>query len=221
MTSDKDITGIMHQKGMVPVFYHDDVTISKQVIQACYNAGLQVFEFTNRGKNALEVFTHLTTYIRENLPGMVLGAGSVINGNSAEDFITHGADFIVSPLISDSVIEVCKKRNCLFIPGCGTVTEVGRAQKAGAEVVKLFPAEVLGPAFIKAIRGPMPWTNIMPTGGVTTDYDNLKAWFDAGAFCVGMGSALFSPSMIAAGQFDQLENKVRNVLQTIKEIRDV
>lgn len=211
----------MHQTGMIPVFYHEDIDTAKQVMRASYNAGLRVFEFTNRGKNALDVFSQLIPYIRENLPGMVLGAGSIINGNSAEDFMAHGADFIVSPLISDSVIEVCKKRNCLFIPGCGTVTEVGRAQQAGAEIVKLFPAEVLGPAFIKAIRGPMPWTNIMPTGGVTPDYNNLKAWFDAGAFCVGMGSALFSPDMITTGRMDELENRIREVLQTIKEIRDV
>ncbi len=191
---------MMDKTGMVPVFFHEDLALTRDVVHACYEGGLSIFEFTNRGKNALDVFAGLSDYCHKHLPEMMLGAGSIINGNSAEEYISAGADFIVSPLLSDSVTDTCKKRQCLHIPGCGTVTEVGRAQQTGAEVVKLFPAEVAGPAFIRAIRGPMPWSKIMPTGGVSTEKYNLKEWFDAGAFCVGMGSSLFTPSLLKSGQ---------------------
>ncbi len=211
---------MMHALGVVPVFSHEDTQVACDVVHACYEGGMRIFEFTNRGKNASSVFGALEAYCRKELPEMILGAGSIVNGNSADDFIGLGADFIVSPLISDSVIEVCRTKEILHIPGCGTVTEVGRAQKAGAQVVKLFPAEVLGPSFIRAIRGPMPWSNIMPTGGVTTERENIKAWFDAGAYCVGMGSALFSKDLIHQKDMRGLIQRVSQVLTTIQEVRN-
>lgn len=220
MIGNKDITGMMQACGVVPVFYHEDAQVACDVVHACYAGGLRIFEFTNRGKHASAVFKTLQSYCRKNLPEMMLGAGSIVNGNSADDFIGMGADFIVSPLISESVIDVCRSKDILHIPGCGTVTEVGRAQKAGAAVVKLFPAEVLGPSFIRAIRGPMPWSNIMPTGGVTMEKENIKAWFDAGAFCIGMGSALFSRELIEQGDMNSLTQRVTLLLSTIQEVRD-
>ncbi len=220
MDAHKDISGMMNSLGMVPVFYHDDTQLAVDVLHACYEGGLRLFEFTNRGKNALSVFEKLQEFSRKSLPDLLLGAGSVINGNSAEEYITAGADFIVSPLISDSITDVCRNNEIMHIPGCGTVTEVGRAQKSGALVVKLFPAEVMGPSFIRAVLGPMPWSKIMPTGGVTTDRENLKAWFDAGAYCVGMGSSLFTSEILREGNMALLTRRVSETLQIIREVRN-
>lgn len=211
---------MMHASGMVPVFYHQDAEFAVEVLHACYEGGLRLFEFTNRGKNANTVFQRIQSFARTSLPDMLLGAGSVISSNSAEDYIGMGADFIVSPLFSEAVTDICKKKEILCIPGCGTVTELGKAQQAGAELVKLFPAEVLGPSFIRAVLGPMPWSKIMPTGGVTTERDNLREWFDAGAFCVGMGSSLFSRELMEKKDSQALEAKVHATLELIREVRN-
>jgi len=220
MDAYKDISGIMQTQGLVPVFYHGDSQLATEILHACYEGGLRIFEFTNRGKNALAVFEKLQEFTEKSLPEMMLGAGSVVTGNSAEDYISRGAQFIVSPLISTSVSGTCQAREIMHIPGCGTVTELGKAQKAGAQIVKLFPAEVLGPTFIKAVLGPMPWSKIMPTGGVTTDRDNLKAWFDAGACCVGMGSSLFTSDITEHRKVSLLIPRVKSALDTIREVRN-
>ncbi|MCA6078695.1 bifunctional 4-hydroxy-2-oxoglutarate aldolase/2-dehydro-3-deoxy-phosphogluconate aldolase [Fulvivirga sedimenti] len=210
----------MHESGMVPVFYHPDPEISKKVMGACYDAGIRVFEFTNRGENAMRVFEALNISRKNSMPDMFLGAGSVMDSETADAFIQQGADFIVAPLYSEEVNQACNEMGVPYIPGCGSVTEVGNAQQKGASLVKLFPANVLGPGFIGALLGPMPWSRIMPTGGVKPERENLKQWFDAGAYCVGMGSALFSEELVRSSA-EVITAKIREVCNMIREVRNV
>ncbi|MCB0520449.1 MAG: bifunctional 4-hydroxy-2-oxoglutarate aldolase/2-dehydro-3-deoxy-phosphogluconate aldolase [Lewinellaceae bacterium] len=209
----------MHEQGMVPLFYHANVELGKQALAACYRGGARLLEFTNRGDFAHEVFAELNKYALRELPGMMLGAGSVADAGTAALFIQLGATFIVSPSLREDVALTCNRRKILYSPGCGSLTEIGRAEELGCEIVKLFPGDLYGPNFIKAIQGPQPWTSIMPTGGVSPTKENLTGWFGAGAVCVGMGSQLISSDILKNGDFDKLETRVREALALIKKIR--
>jgi 2-dehydro-3-deoxyphosphogluconate aldolase/(4S)-4-hydroxy-2-oxoglutarate aldolase len=211
----------MKETGVVPVFYNSDPRLCSQVIKACYDGGMRVFEFTNRGDFAHEIFSELVKYSVAKLPGLILGAGSIIDEATTALFIQSGANFIVSPVLNESMARICNRRKILWAPGCGSLTEVSKAEELGAEIVKLFPAEeVGGPSFVKNIKGPMPWTNIMPTGGVEATYDNLYKWFSAGVWCVGMGSKLFSKEIISKGNYKSITSKVEEVLTIVRKIRE-
>ena len=210
----------MHEQGMVPLFYHADPETAKGVLQALYNGGARLLEFTNRGDFAHEVFGELNRYALHHLPGMMLGVGSVTDAGTAALYLQLGANFIVTPVLREDIAVVCNRRKVLWSPGCGTLAEICRAEELGCEVVKLFPGSVYGPGFVKAIRGPQPWTSIMPTGGVSPDPENLRAWFAAGVHCVGMGSKLMKKH--ADGSFDcaSIETTTREALQTIRQLRE-
>ena len=208
----------MKETGMVPVFYHKDAEVCKKVVKACYDGGARVFEFTNRGDFATLVFAELNKWTIENCPEMIMGVGSVIDEGTATMYLALGANFIVSPVIDEGTARVCNKRKVSWSPGCGSVTEINRAHELGAEVVKIFPGQqVGGPEFVKAVLGPMPWSSIMPTGGVTPTEDNLKAWFNAGVTCVGMGSQLFPKEVLAAENYAYITAKCAETLQIIKK----
>lgn len=204
---------------MVPLFYHPDIDVAKQVLKACYEGGARLMEFTNRGDFALEIFTALNKYAIAELPGMMLGVGSVTDAASASAYMLAGANFVVTPVYREDIAIVCNRRKVLWSPGCGSLTEIAQAEEMGCEVVKLFPGSTLGPGFVKAIKGPQPWTLIMPTGGVSTEESNLRGWFDAGVTCVGMGSKLISKDILANKAYVELENNVRETLRLIKTIR--
>ncbi len=205
--------------GLVPVFYNADLETSKAVLKACYDGGIRVFEFTNRGEFANEIFGELVKYANAELPEMILGAGSVIDAPTAVQYMQTGANFIVGPLFNPAVADVCNRRCVPYIPGCGSVTEIGTAQAAGCDVCKVFPGDVLGPAFVKGVKAPMPWTQILVTGGVKPEKDNLKAWFKSGASCVGMGSNLFPKDVVKAGDWSTVTELCRTSLQIIAEVR--
>jgi 2-dehydro-3-deoxyphosphogluconate aldolase/(4S)-4-hydroxy-2-oxoglutarate aldolase len=208
----------MKETGIVPVFYNKDAELCKQVVKACYEGGIRVFEFTNRGDFATLLFAELNKWVIENSPEMIMGAGSVIDEGTASMYIALGANFIVSPLIDEATAKVCNKRKVSWSPGCGSVTEIGRAHELGAEVVKIFPgSQVGGPSFVKAVLGPMPWTSIMPTGGVTPDEENLKSWFQAGATCVGLGSQLFPKPVLAEQNYSYITEKCKDTLAIAKK----
>ena len=191
----------MKETGIVPVFYHSDIEIAKSVLKACFDGGIRIFEFTNRGDFAHEVFSELNKYALAELPGMMLGVGSIVDAPTAAIYMQMGANFVVSPVLSEEVIKICNRRKVLVAPGCGSLTEINYAEELGVEIVKIFPAtQVGGPEFIKAVKGPRPMTNIMPTGGVSPEKENIGEWIKAGAYCVGMGSKLFVKD--AAGSFD-------------------
>lgn len=207
------------EQGMMPLFYHADIELGKQVITACYEGGARLLEFTNRGDFAHEVFGELNKFCRAELPEMIMGVGSVNDAGTASLFMQLGANFIVSASLREDIAKVCNRRKVPYMPGCGTLTEIGKAEELGCDIVKLFPGSVYGPGFIRAIKGPQPWTNIMPTGGVAPTEENLKSWFDAGAICVGMGSKLISKQIMKHRNFEQITIKTKVALQIIHNIR--
>jgi 2-dehydro-3-deoxyphosphogluconate aldolase / (4S)-4-hydroxy-2-oxoglutarate aldolase len=215
-----EVTLKMAETGMVPVFYHADPEVCQEVLGACYRAGVRVFEFTNRGEFAHEVFTHLVKLARKKFPDLMIGVGSIVDAPTAAFYLQLGADFIVSPVLNPEIARLCNRRKILWAPGCATLSEISQAEELGAEVVKLFPAQQLGgPPFVAAIKGPCPWSSIMPTGGVALTEENLRAWFEAGVHCVGMGSQLFSKELLAAKDWPELEAQTRRVLQLIETLR--
>ncbi len=209
----------MKESGLVPLFYHQDQEIVKQVLKAVYQGGARFFEFTHRGEFAHEVFENLVRFSREECPEMILGVGSAVDAGTASLYMNLGAEFVVSPVIREDIAKVCNRRKVLYLPGCGSLTEIGQAEELGCEILKLFPAAVLGPGFVKAIKGPQPWTSIMPSGGVNLEEENIKEWFKAGVTCVGMGSALISKNMVENSDFESIKNNVAKVLKIITETR--
>jgi 2-dehydro-3-deoxyphosphogluconate aldolase / (4S)-4-hydroxy-2-oxoglutarate aldolase len=214
------VASVMEETGLVPLFYSQDAELAKEVVRACYKGGARILEFTNRGDFAHEVFAELNKFAAEELPEMIVGAGSIPDGATASLYMQLGANFIVTPVLRKDVAMACNRRKVLWSPGCGSLTEIARAEELGAEIIKVFPGSQLGPGFVKAIKAPCPWTSIMPTGGVTVSEDNLKAWFDAGTTCVGMGSELITKEFLANKDFDGLEGHVRNTLAIIKKVRN-
>jgi len=214
-----DVFLTMRETGLVPLFYHPDVELGKEVLKACYMGGARLLEFTNRGDFAHEVFSELNQYAIRELPEMILGVGSVTDAATASLYMQLGANFVVTPLLREDIALVCNRKKVMFSPGCGTLAEIARAEELGCEVVKLFPGGTYGPGFVKAIKGPCPWTNIMPTGGVSPDEDNLRSWFDAGVTCVGMGSKMITKKFLAEKNFEGLQNLVAATLNTISSIK--
>lgn len=209
----------MAENGMVPLFYHGDVELGKKVLAACYRGGARVLEFTNRGDYAHEVFGHLNKYCERELPEMIMGVGSVTDAGTASLYMQLGANFVVTPVLREDIALVCNRRKVLWSPGCGSLTEITRAEELGCEIVKLFPGGIYGPGFVKDVKGPQPWTSIMPTGGVAPTRENLSAWFQAGVTCVGMGSKLIGKDILQSGDFDTLEKRVREALAIIRDLR--
>ncbi|MEL0457388.1 bifunctional 4-hydroxy-2-oxoglutarate aldolase/2-dehydro-3-deoxy-phosphogluconate aldolase [Flavobacteriaceae bacterium SZ-1-7] len=214
-----EVAQAMKDTGMIPLFFHGDIDLSKKVLKACYDGGARLMEFTARGDFAHEVFGELTKYAIKELPGMIMGVGSVTDGAAASLYMALGANFIVTPVLREDIAIACNRKKVLWSPGCGSLTEIARAEELGCEIVKLFPGDLYGPKFIKGIKGPQPWTSIMPTGGVSPDEANLKGWFDAGATCVGMGSQLISKEIIANKDYAKLEQDVKDALAIVKKVR--
>lgn len=215
-----DVALKMREIGAIPLFYHPDVALCKEVIAACYRGGMTIFEFTNRGDHAHEIFSELARWARQQMPGLVLGVGTVVDAGTSSLYIQLGAKFIVSPLLNEEMGRTCNRRKVLWIPGCATASEISKAEEAGAEIVKIFPGPTVGgPAFIKAYLGPCPWSSLMPSGGVSPTVENLTAWFDAGAFAVGMGSRLITREIITDKDFEKLEKVTKNALEIIQKIR--
>jgi len=214
-----EVVQAMHKTGVIPLFYEADSNLAKAVIKACYDGGARVIEYTVRGDFAYDVFKELITYAQTELPNLILGVGSITDAGSASRYMEAGANFIVTPVFRDDIAKVCNRRKVLWSPGCGSLTEIAKAEELGCEIIKLFPGSIYGPQFIKAIKDPQPWTSIMPTGGVEPSKDNLKKWFEAGATCVGMGSKLIKKD--ENGNYDVLKitSDIKTTLNIINEIR--
>lgn len=207
-----DVLNKMASAPMVPVFYNKDTEIAKAVVKACYDGGVRLFEFTNRGDFAHEVFAEVSKFVAKECPEMALGVGSIVEGATAALYMQLGADFVVGPLFNPEVAKVCNRRGVPYVPGCGSVSEIGFAQEAGCDVCKLFPGDVLGPKMVKGLLAPMPWSKIMVTGGVEPTEQNLSSWFQAGVFAVGMGSKLFPKDKIAEKDWAWITAKCREAL---------
>ena len=217
--SKEDIMKMATTQGLLPPFNHPDEKTAKQILDAIYAGGLRMIEYTNRSPNALEVFTSLVKYAAKKLPGLVIGIGTIMNAKQAKLFHKAGAQFIVAPTLNLAVGAYCAKQNLFWCPGGGTATEIVQAHEWGASMVKIFPAEILGPAFVKALKGPCPWTKVMPSGGVTMDENNLREWFSSGVECVAIGSQLFSKEIMQEGNMGLLQERIEWLLETIRKIR--
>jgi 2-dehydro-3-deoxyphosphogluconate aldolase / (4S)-4-hydroxy-2-oxoglutarate aldolase len=191
-------------QGILPLFYYEDVEVSLEVIRTIYKAGIRVLEYTNRGKHAYENFKILSKVLSKEMPDMYLGVGTIKNVSEAEAFADAGAEFIVSPIINPEIAKIAQKYKLLWIPGCMTPTEIYSAQKCGAELIKIFPANVVGPGFISAIKELFPGQLFIPTGGVDLTAENIGSWFNAGVCAVGLGSKLISKDVLENKQYDRL-----------------
>jgi 2-dehydro-3-deoxyphosphogluconate aldolase/(4S)-4-hydroxy-2-oxoglutarate aldolase len=221
MTVDRmTVLSTMIDQGVIPVFYHPDVDVCQKVIQACANGGAKCVEFTNRGEFAAHVFLDVARHFAKADPSVIMGVGSVVDAPTAGVFIANGAKFVVGPLTNPDVAKLCNRRKIAYSPGCGSASEIGYAEELGCEIVKVFPGDsVGGPAFVKAMLGPCPWTRIMPTGGVDATEESLTQWFKAGVACVGIGSNLITKELLAAKDYAGVEKKVSETIALIRKIR--
>ncbi|PWJ44752.1 bifunctional 4-hydroxy-2-oxoglutarate aldolase/2-dehydro-3-deoxy-phosphogluconate aldolase [Sediminitomix flava] len=206
---------------VIPVFYHSDVEVCKKILSACYEGGVRVFEFTNRGEAAHIIFKELLDYAKESCPEMILGIGSVVDAPTAGLYIQLGANFIVSPILNQDIAKVCNRRKVSWMPGCGSLTEISQAEELGAEIVKIFPAkQVGGVEFIKAAKAPCPWSSIMPTGGITLDPSELVEFLTAGAHCIGMGSQLFKKNTDGAFDYAKITEATLSAIEVCQVFRE-
>lgn len=210
----------MIDDGLVPVFYHQDLEVAKKIAIAVANGGARVLEFTNRGDFAYQVFSELIRWCEKEIPDLIIGAGSVIDQGTAAFYMNSGANFIVAPFFNEDVARDCNRRKIAYVPGCGSVAEISKAEEFGIDICKIFPgAEVGGPDFVKNMLAPMPWSYIMPTGGVERTKESIEKWFKAGVVCVGMGSTLIGKDLIKKGDFGTITRNVSEVLGWIQVIR--
>jgi len=209
----------IEETGLVPVFYHADPEVCKGVLNACYRGGIRAFEFTNRGDFAHETFRELVHDAAREAPEMMLGVGTVMEPGTASLYMQLGADFVISPVLNPDIFKVCNRRKVLHVPGCASLTEISQAEEYGAEIIKVFPGDVLKPAFVKALKAPMPWSSVMVTGGVEPTHESLEAWFGAGVTAVGLGSQLFKKDLLQNRQFEVIEQKVTELVAILKQIR--
>jgi 2-dehydro-3-deoxyphosphogluconate aldolase/(4S)-4-hydroxy-2-oxoglutarate aldolase len=215
-----EVLNTVVELGLVPVFYNPDLEVARQIVGACRDGGARVVEFTNRGDFAFQVFAALAQHAAEAEPDVILGVGSVIDAPTAALYISAGANFVVGPVLNPEVARLCNRRKIAYMPGCGSASEISQAEELGVEIVKVFPGKAVGgPGFVKSVLGPCPWTRIMPTGGVDATEENIRAWFEAGVTCVGMGSRLIAKELVAAGDFDAISKKAAQVLAWIKDVR--
>lgn len=205
--------------GLIPTFYEEDVEVAKKIVSACADGGAKVIEYTNRGTQAYQVFSELVKWRNRECPDTILGAGTIIESNTASLYINCGAEFIVGPTFNPEVATVCNKYKIPYIPGCSTPTEISLAEEAGAEIVKVFPAEVLGPNFIKDILGPMPWSKLMPSGGVEATREDIMRWIKAGAAAINMGTNLIRKDLVKEGKYDEIGKRVEECIKWIREAK--
>jgi 2-dehydro-3-deoxyphosphogluconate aldolase/(4S)-4-hydroxy-2-oxoglutarate aldolase len=214
------VLAAMIEQGVIPVFYHPDTEVCVNVIRACSNGGAKCIEFTNRGDFAAETFLEVTRHFAKADPSVIMGVGSVVDAPTAGVYIANGAKFVVGPILNADVAKVCNRRKIPYSPGCASASEISYAEELGCEIVKVFPgASVGGPEFVKAVLGPMPWTKIMPTGGVEATEESLRAWFSAGIVAAGIGSNLITKKLLDAGDYAGVEKKVRETVALIRKIR--
>ena len=215
----EEIFKLAATQGLLPPFHHTDEKSAKNILDAIYDGGLRIIEYTNRSEHALKIFSSLAKHTSKNLPDLVLGVGTIMNVKQAKQFYKEGAQFIVSPILDKGVGEFCKKHDLFWGPGAYSPTEIIQAHEWGASLVKIFPADTLNPTFVKALMGPCPWVKVMPSGGVTLEEGNIRQWLKSGVVCIAIGSQLFSKEIMEDGNYGLLTKRINWLLSTIKSIR--
>jgi 2-dehydro-3-deoxyphosphogluconate aldolase/(4S)-4-hydroxy-2-oxoglutarate aldolase len=211
----------IQSQGLLPLYFHPDPEVCASILRALYAAGVRTVEFTNRGEQALENFARLRALRdREGWTDLALGIGTIKTSTQAEQFVSEGADFLISPGVVPSVGAVAARHQLLWVPGCMTPTEIIQAEALGSTFVKVFPGNILGPAFVGAVRELFPGMAFMPTGGAEPERGNLEAWFRAGVIGVGMGSRLITAEVLREKDYGSITEGTARVLGLIKEIRE-
>jgi 2-dehydro-3-deoxyphosphogluconate aldolase/(4S)-4-hydroxy-2-oxoglutarate aldolase len=214
------VLNTIYETGLVPIFYHADLETVRNVVSAMSRGGCKLLEFVNRGDHAFEVFSALENHVRRANPEFILGAGTIIDPYTASLYINAGANFIVGPALNPEVARICNRRKIPYLPGCGSPSEISQAEELGCEICKIFPGEeVGGPKFVSSVLGPMPWTSLMPTGGVEPTADSINKWVAAGVVAIGMGSKLITSEMVKTKDWKGIEDKVRATLGLVREAR--
>jgi 2-dehydro-3-deoxyphosphogluconate aldolase / (4S)-4-hydroxy-2-oxoglutarate aldolase len=207
------------QQGILPLYFNKAADVSVEVLRALYAAGIRALEYTNRGDAALLNFKEMLKVRNTEYKDLYLGIGTIKNETAAQQFISAGADFIVSPGLVPSVVKLAEQHNLLWIPGCMTPSEIIQAELFGAKMIKLFPGNILGPGFMAAIKEIFPSLVFMPTGGVELENENIGAWFKAGVSAVGMGSKLITKPLLESKNYTQITADTERVLSIIKKIK--
>lgn len=214
------VLGSILEQGVVPVFCDQDVEVCINVIQSCVDAGAACVEFTNREHFSPAVFLEVSRHFSQSRSPVMLGVGSVVDAPTAALYIANGASFVVGPLLNPEVARLCNRRGIAYMPGCATASEIGMAQELGCELIKLFPGGATGgPDFVKSILAPMPWTRLMPTGGVEPTPASLREWFGAGIAACGIGSRMLTKQMLQDKDYSGIQSSVRRVLDEVRAIR--
>lgn len=218
MNTQKVIDTIIAQ-GILPLYYHADETVSVEILRAVYRAGIKAIEYTNRGEAARSNFEKLVEVRNAEMPGLLIGIGTVKNKEDMNLYLKAGADFFVSPGYVAEIAEYTVANDIFYAPGCMTPSEIIAAENAGIRFIKLFPGDVLGPKYLSNIKPVFPKLYFMPTGGVNTSKESIEAWFKAGVCAVGMGSKLISKQLMENKDYLTIEDMARQVLQTIQSIK--
>ena len=219
MKTKEEIISEIEQQGILPLYFYEELSVTLEILRTLYHSGIRVVEFTNRGGPALENFMKLREISNEEMHDMKLGIGTVKTAEIARNYIDAGADFIVSPGLVEEVGKLADEHNLLWIPGCMSPSEIIRAENLGAKLIKLFPGDMLGAEFVRAVKPLFPGLKFMPTGGVTLDEENLRKWFLSGVVAVGMGSKLISKELMGSKNYDTIGGLTRDVLRLIKNIK--
>jgi 2-dehydro-3-deoxyphosphogluconate aldolase/(4S)-4-hydroxy-2-oxoglutarate aldolase len=208
------------ETGLVPLFYEPHLETAQKILKALYEGGARVAEFTNRGDGAMDLFAPLVEFAATSCPSLILGVGSIVESPTAALYLARGAHFVVGPGLNPEISRLCNRHKIAYLPGCGNASEISQAEELGAEIVKVFPGNAVGgPAFVKAILGPMPWSRLMPTGGVEAQKESIAEWIKAGASCIGLGSGLVRQDWVKAGKFNEISDLTRQALGWIEEAR--
>lgn len=207
------------EQGTLPLFFYKDAEVSLEITKTLYKAGVRVFEYTNRGPEALENFKLMRQLANAEMPDLELGIGTIKSVKEAQDFLAAGADFIVSPIINPKVGQLALEADLLWIPGCMTPTEIYLAQENEAALIKLFPANILGEAFLTSIKELFPGQLFIPTGGVELTEENITGWFKAGVGAVGLGSKLISKKVMENKLYDELFSATQEAHHLVKNCR--
>jgi len=218
MMTEEQMKAYVKKVKLLPLFYHDEIEVCKEMVKALYAAGIRCIEFTNRGPKAMENFKLLLAHRNKNYSDLVLAIGTIQNQKQAEAFIEAGADFLISPFFDQSIADAAYLHKKLWIPGCMTSTEIHIAEVAGCDLIKLFPGNVLGPGFVTAIKPLFPSVSFLVTGGVDTSKENLTTWFKAGVVGVGMGSKLINEEVLASKNYAAIEVETTKALAIINSI---
>lgn len=219
MNKEEHVIQQIKLSGLLPLYYHENKEVSITILRALYQSGIRILEYTNRGQNAPANFKALKTVAEQEMPDLLLGIGTIKNAQTATLFMNLGADFIVSPIVSIEVAEIVLKQNLAWIPGCLTPTEIHQAETLGAQLVKIFPGNLVGPSYIKSIKDIFPDLLFMPTGGVEPEEQNLRDWFAAGVSAVGMGSKLLQTHLVDQANFEALTDFIKKTTILIQSCK--